>query len=745
MTNKKNSNKEIILNENLDVALGQRYLEYALSTITDRALPDSRDGLKPVHRRILYAMRQLKLAPSGSFRKCAKIVGEVMGNFHPHGDKAIYDSLVRMAQTFTTRYPLIEGQGNFGNIDGDNAAAQRYTEARLSEISMIMLDGLDESAVDFKDNYDGSEKEPEYLPAFFPQLLANGAYGIAVGMATSIPPHNIREILDASIKLIQNSKLDDSDLMEIIKGPDFPTGGVLVDSKSTILDNYISGKGSFRIRAKFNQEFLSRGRWQIVITEIPYGIQKSKLVEKLAELINDKKINLLNDLRDESAEDIRLVLEPKSKNIPPDVLMEHLFKKTDLESRFSLNMNVLFDGKMPRVSSLKDLLLNYIDHSRNILIRRSKFRLRNIDSRLHLLEGFIVTYLNLDRVISIIRYNDNPKLDLQKEFDLSDLQAEAILNMRLRSLRKLEQIQLEEEKDQLLKERLGLEMLLEDENNQWQKLSKDFELLKLKLSSNTMYFNRKTIIEEKGILENLEIPEFIEEEEVTVIVSKLGWIKFVKGTVINTEEIKYREGDEERFLINAKTSDKILIFGSNGHIYSLQVNLLPSGRTNGEPIRLLTDLPNQIEIVNVIVFESNLSSLVTSNIGDGFIIKHEDMLAQTRSGKKIINLKTDIIANCLKNIKGDSIATIGTNRKLLIFKINELPELNKGKGVRLQKYKNAYLSDITSFDSEIGLVWFDKSGRKNVLSNFKDWVGKRAQSGKIAPKGFPRNNKFNLN
>ena len=745
MTNKKNSNKEIILNENLDVALGQRYLEYALSTITDRALPDSRDGLKPVHRRILYAMRQLKLAPSGSFRKCAKIVGEVMGNFHPHGDKAIYDSLVRMAQTFTTRYPLIEGQGNFGNIDGDNAAAQRYTEARLSEISMIMLDGLDESAVDFKDNYDGSEKEPEYLPAFFPQLLANGAYGIAVGMATSIPPHNIREILDASIKLIQNSKLDDSDLMEIIKGPDFPTGGVLVDSKSTILDNYISGKGSFRIRAKFNQEFLSRGRWQIVITEIPYGIQKSKLVEKLAELINDKKINLLNDLRDESAEDIRLVLEPKSKNIPPDVLMEHLFKKTDLESRFSLNMNVLFDGKIPRVSSLKDLLLNYIDHSRNILIRRSKFRLRNIDSRLHLLEGFIVTYLNLDKVINIIRYNDNPKLDLQKEFDLSDLQAEAILNMRLRSLRKLEQIQLEDEKDQLLKERLGLEMLLEDENNQWQKLSKDFELLKLKLSSNTMYFNRKTIIEEKGILENLEIPEFIEEEEVTVIVSKLGWIKFVKGTVINTEEIKYREGDEKRFLINAKTSDKILIFGSNGHIYSLQVNLLPSGRTNGEPIRLLTDLPNQIEIVNVIVFEPNLSSLVTSNIGDGFIIKHEDMLAQTRSGKKIINLKTGIIANCLKNIKGDSIATIGTNRKLLIFKINELPELNKGKGVRLQKYKNAYLSDITSFDSEIGLVWFDKSGRKNVLSNFEDWVGKRAQSGKIAPKGFPRNNKFNSN
>ena len=745
MTNKKNSNKEIILNENLDVALGQRYLEYALSTITDRALPDSRDGLKPVHRRILYAMRQLKLAPSGSFRKCAKIVGEVMGNFHPHGDKAIYDSLVRMAQTFTTRYPLIEGQGNFGNIDGDNAAAQRYTEARLSEISMIMLDGLDESAVDFKDNYDGSEKEPEYLPAFFPQLLANGAYGIAVGMATSIPPHNIREILDASIKLIQNSKLDDSDLMEIIKGPDFPTGGVLVDSKSTILDNYISGKGSFRIRAKFNQEFLSRGRWQIVITEIPYGIQKSKLIEKLAELINDKKINLLNDLRDESAEDIRLVLEPKSKNIPPDILMEHLFKKTDLETRFSLNMNVLLDGKLPKVSSLKDLLQNYIDHCRNVLIRRSKFRLRNIDSRLHLLEGFIVTYLNLDKVISIIRFNDNPKLDLQKQFDLSELQAEAILNMRLRSLRKLEQIQLEEEKDQLLKERLGLEMLLENEDSQWAKLSKDFELLKLKLSSNTSYYNRKTIIEEKEIIKKLEIPEFIEEEEVTVIVSKLGWIKFVKGTVINTEEIKYREGDEKRFLINAKTSDKILIFGSNGHIYSLQVNLLPSGRTNGEPIRLLTDLPNQTEIVNVIVFDLKLSSIVTSRTGDGFIIKHEDMLAQTRSGKKIINLKNGILANCLKNVEGDSVATIGTNRKLLIFKINELPELNKGKGVRLQKFKDGFLSDITSFESDIGLIWFDKSGRKNVVRDYDNWLGKRAQSGKIAPKGFPRNNKFNKN
>ena len=745
MTNNKNSNKEIIINENLDVALGQRYLEYALSTITDRALPDSRDGLKPVHRRILYAMRQLKLVPSGSFRKCAKIVGEVMGNYHPHGDKAIYDSLVRMAQTFTTRYPLIEGQGNFGNIDGDNAAAQRYTEARLSEISMIMLDGLDESAVDFKDNYDGSETEPKYLPAFFPQLLANGAYGIAVGMATSIPPHNIKEILDASIKLIQNLKLDDTDLMKIVKGPDFPTGGVLVDPKSTILENYISGKGSFRIRAKYNQEFLSRGRWQIVITEIPYGIQKSKLVEKLAELINDKKINLLNDLRDESAEDIRLVLEPKSKNIPLDILMEHLFKKTDLESRFSLNMNVLFDGKLPKVSSLKDLLQNYIDNCRNILIRRSKFRLRNIDSRLHLLEGFIVTYLNLDKVISIIRFNDNPKSDLQKEFDLSELQVEAILNMRLRSLRKLEQIQLEEEKDQLLKERLGLEMLLEDEDSQWQKLSKDFELLKLKLSSNTSYFNRKTIIEEKEIVENLEIPEFIEEELVTVIISKLGWIKFVKGKVINNSEIKYREGDEERFLINAKTSDKILIFGSNGHIYSLQVNLLPSGRTNGEPIRLLTDLPNQTEIVNVIVFDSNLSSLVTSSIGDGFIIKHEDMLAQTRSGKKIINLKTGILANCLKNIKGDLIATIGTNRKLLIFKINELPTLNKGKGVRLQKYKDAYLSDITSFDSEIGLFWYDKSGRKNVVSNSENWIGKRAQSGKIAPKGFPRNNKFNKN
>ena len=742
MANKEDSNKATIYNENLDVALGQRYLAYALSTITDRALPDSRDGLKPVHRRILYAMRQLKLVPTGSFRKCAKIVGEVMGNYHPHGDKAIYDSLVRMAQTFTTRYPLIEGQGNFGNIDGDNAAAQRYTEARLSEISMIMLEGLDESAVDFKDNYDGSEKEPEFLPAFFPQLLANGAYGIAVGMATSIPPHNIIEILDASIKLIQNSKIDQDALLEIIKGPDFPTGGVLVDSKKTILENYILGKGSFRIRAKFEQEFLSRGRWQIVITEIPYGIQKSKLVEKLAELINEKKLNLLSDLRDESAEDIRLVLEPKSKNIPPEILMEHLFKKTDLENRFSLNMNVLQDGKMPRVLSLKDLLQNYINHGRNILIRRSNYRLKNIDTRLHLIEGFLVTYLNIDRVINIIRFNEKPKSDLQKEFDLSEIQAEAILNMRLRSLRKLEQFQLEEEKDLLLKERLNLEVLLEDEKSQWKKLSKELELLKLKLSSDKT-FNRKTLIEEKEISENIEIPDFIEDEEVTVVISKLGWIKFVKGNITNPEEIKYREGDKERFLIKAKTSDKLLIFGTNGHIYTLLVNLLPSGRTNGEPIRLLTDLPNQTEIVNVLIFNSDLCAIVSSNVGDGFIIKHEDMFAQTRSGKKIINLKTGVFANCLKNIEGDAIASIGTNRKLLIFKMEELPVLNRGKGVRLQKFKDATLSDITSFELESGLLWFDKSGRKKVENNFENWLGKRAQSGKIAPKNFPKNNMFN--
>ena len=742
MANKEDSNKATIYNENLDVALGQRYLAYALSTITDRALPDSRDGLKPVHRRILYAMRQLKLVPTGSFRKCAKIVGEVMGNYHPHGDKAIYDSLVRMAQTFTTRYPLIEGQGNFGNIDGDNAAAQRYTEARLSEISMIMLEGLDESAVDFKDNYDGSEKEPEFLPAFFPQLLANGAYGIAVGMATSIPPHNINEILDASIKLIQNSKIDQDALLEIIKGPDFPTGGVLVDSKKTILENYILGKGSFRIRAKFEQEFLSRGRWQIVITEIPYGIQKSKLVEKLAELINEKKLNLLSDLRDESAEDIRLVLEPKSKNIPPEILMEHLFKKTDLENRFSLNMNVLQDGKMPRVLSLKDLLQNYINHGRNILIRRSNYRLKNIDTRLHLIEGFLVTYLNIDRVINIIRFNEKPKSDLQEEFDLSEIQAEAILNMRLRSLRKLEQFQLEEEKDLLLKERLNLEVLLEDEKSQWKKLSKELELLKLKLSSDKT-FNRKTLIEEKEISENIEIPDFIEDEEVTVVISKLGWIKFVKGNITNPEEIKYREGDKKRFLIKAKTSDKLLIFGTNGHIYTLLVNLLPSGRTNGEPIRLLTDLPNQTEIVNVLIFNSDLCAIVSSNVGDGFIIKHEDMLAQTRSGKKIINLKTGVFANCLKNIEGDAIASIGTNRKLLIFKIEELPVLNRGKGVRLQKFKDATLSDITSFELESGLTWFDKSGRKKVENNFENWLGKRAQSGKIAPKNFPKNNMFN--
>ena len=744
MTNKHNSNKETVLSENLDTALGQRYLEYALSTITDRALPDSRDGLKPVHRRILYAMRQLKLVPTGSFRKSAKIVGEVMGNFHPHGDKAIYDSLVRMAQTFTSRYPLVEGQGNFGNIDGDNAAAQRYTEARLSQISMIMLEGLDESAVDFRENYDGSEKEPEFLPAFFPQLLANGAYGIAVGMATSIPPHNIIEILDASIKLIKDPTLENSGLIEIIKGPDFPTGGVVVDSKASILENYTFGKGSFRIRSKYHQEFLSRGKWQIVITEIPYGIQKSKLVEKLAHLINDKKINILSDLRDESAEDIRLVIEPKSKNITPKALMEHLFKKTDLEFRFSLNMNILLNGKIPKVSSLKNLLENYINHSRDTLIRRSKFRLNNIDARLHLLEGFLVAFLNLDRVINIIRFNHNPKFDLQKEFDLSDTQVDAILNMRLRSLRKLEQIQLEKEKDQLLKERFDLENFLESEKAQWRRLISELELLKSQLKSNEIFCNRKTKIEEATLIEDIEIPNLLDEEEVTVIISELGWIKSIKGKVLDPKEIKYREGDKEGFLIEAKTTDKILIIGTNGYVYTLQVNVLPSGRTNGEPIRLLTDLPNQIEIINVLVFKPNQKSIIASNIGDGFIINHDDMLAHTRSGKKIINLKQGTSVKCIKNILGNLIATIGTNRKLLIFKILELPELNRGKGVRLQKFKDSFLSDFTTFESEIGLTWFDKSGRKKIENHFDSWLGKRAQSGKIAPKNFPKYNKFNI-
>ena len=739
----RDSKSSIILNEQLDKALGDRYLTYALSTITDRALPDSRDGLKPVHRRILYAMRQLKLSPNGSFRKCAKIVGEVMGNYHPHGDKAIYDSLVRLAQTFNTRYPLVEGQGNFGNIDGDNPAAQRYTESKLTEIAMIMLDGLDESAVAFKDNYDGSEQEPEVLPAFFPQLLANGAYGIAVGMATSIPPHNISEICDAAIQLIKKPKLSDSDLMKIFRGPDFPTGGIVVESKESLLESYKQGRGSFRVRARYHKEDLSRGCWQIVVTEIPYGIQKAKLIEKLADMINEKKLSIISDLRDESAEDIRIVIEPKSRSISPDGLMEILFKKTELESRFSLNMNVLIDGKVPKVSSLRELLNEYLKHSRDVLIRRSKFRLKNIETRLHLLEGYLVAFFNLDKVIHIIRNNDEPRLDLQREFDLTEKQADAILNMRLRSLRKLEQIELETEKDQLLRERLDLELLLENDQEQDIRVKRDIESLKKKLSFNSDLFSRRTDIEEFREVEQSEIPELVESEDVTIIVSKLGWIRVIKVRDLNPNEVKYREGDQQRFVLKANTSDKLLIFGSNGHVYTVLVGQLPGGRTHGEPIRLITDLPNQADIINVYVFNRGLRAIVASSVGDGFVINFEHMLAQTKTGKKLLNLKAGVLAKCVKQVRGDFVATVGSNRKLLIFNLNELPELARGKGVRLQKFKDAELSDISSFQLNDGLEWQDSSGRRKVEKNLINWLGKRAQSGKLVPRGFPRNNEFN--
>ena len=743
-TEKNIDSTSIILNEQLDKALGERYLTYALSTITDRALPDSRDGLKPVHRRILYAMSQLKLNPNGSFRKCAKIVGEVMGNYHPHGDKAIYDSLVRLAQNFNTRYPLIEGQGNFGNIDGDNAAAQRYTEARLSEIAMIMLNGLDESAVAFRDNYDGSEQEPEVLPAFFPQLLANGAYGIAVGMATSIPPHNIGEICEAAISIIKKPKIDDSELMAVFKGPDFPTGGIVVESKETILEAYKSGRGSFRVRARYFKEDLPRGNWQVVITEIPYGIQKAKLIEKLADMINEKRLNIISDLRDESAEDIRVVITPKNRGINPESLMEVLFKKTDLEARFSLNMNVLINGKIPKVSSLRELLDEFLRHARDVLTRRSKFRLENIETRLHLLEGYLVTFFNLDKVISIIRYNETPKLDLQNEFDLTEKQAEAILNMRLRSLRRLEQVELENEKDQLLKERLDLELLLEKEDKQWLHVKKDIENLKARLKTGGNLFERRTDIEESKEIEGLEISDLTEAEDVTIIVSKLGWIRVIKVRDVDPHEIKYREGDEQRFVIKAKTSDKLLIFGSNGHVYTILVSQLPGGRTHGEPVRLITDLPNQADIVNLFLFKPDLRVIIASSVGDGFIINCKDMIAQTKSGKKILNLKSGAFAKSIVGVQGELISTIGSNRKLLIFRLNELPELARGKGVRLQKFKDGELSDMVSFQEEEGLVWKDSSGRKKVERNISNWIGKRAQSGKIVPKGFPRNNKFNL-
>ena len=754
-----------ILAEPLGRAIGERYLTYALSTIMNRALPDARDGLKPVHRRILFAMRELKLNATGGFRKSAKISGDVMGNYHPHGDAAIYDAMARLAQDFNVRYPLVDGQGNFGNIDGDNPAASRYTEARMTTIAEALLDGLNEDAVDFRQNYDGTLSEPIVLPASFPNLLANGSSGIAVGMATNIPPHNISELCDACLHLIKSPDARIETLLKYIPGPDFPTGGTIVESHENIVNAYKTGRGSFRLRARFSVEDLERGQWQVVITEIPFQVQKSKLIEKIAELIQTKKIPILEDIRDESAEDIRVVLEPKSKNVDPNILMETLFKISDLEIRFSMNMNVLIDGLVPKVCDLNEVLKAFLDHRRNILKRRSNFRLKKIDNRLEVLEGLIIAFLNLDRVIDIIRYDDNPKLalmsedwgkhhdrakderdykrpDISIEGELSDVQTEAILNMRLRSLRRLEEVELVKERDSLMEERANLEDLLADTLQQWNKIAEEIRETKKQFGQNYISGTRRTDFAEAQDFEEVPIEALIEREPITVVCSSMGWIRAMNGHIDLTRELKFKDGDGPGIIFHAQTTDKLLALASNGRFYTILASSLPGGRGMGEPLRLMVDIPDEALIVNLITFRPGQKLLVASSTGDGFIVTHDDVVAQTKSGKQILNTRGDAVAKICHDICGDHVAVVGENRKVLIFPICEIPEMVRGKGVRLQKYKEGGLSDITTFDLSDGLSWLDPAGRTRTETNLEEWIGKRATAGRMAPRGFPRNKKF---
>ena len=737
--------------EPLSRAIGERYLTYALSTIMHRALPDARDGLKPVHRRILFAMRELKLSPTGGFRKSAKISGDVMGNYHPHGDSAIYDAMARLAQDFNVRYPLVDGQGNFGNIDGDNPAASRYTEARLTRAAEALMEGLAENAVDFRPNYDGTLEEPIVLPAAFPNLLANGSSGIAVGMATNIPPHNLDELIGACLHLIQRPDSADENLVALVPGPDFPTGGVLVEPRENILEAYRTGRGSFRLRARWAIEDLGRGQWQIVVTEIPYQVQKSKLIERLAELIQTKKVPLLADVRDESADDVRIVLEPRARNIDADMLMGMLFRNSDLEIRFSLNMNVLIDGRVPKVCSLKEVLRAFLDHRRDVLQRRSQHRLDKIAHRLEVLNGYIIAYLNLDRVIEIIRTEDEPKPALMSEnwavvdgeaAFLTDVQAEAILNMRLRSLRRLEEMELRNERDALMAERADLMGLLMDVGEQWRRIAAQLKQVRKDFGKDAPGGARRTSFAEAGVVEEVPIEAMIEREPITVICSKMGWIRAMKGHQNLTAEVKFKDGDEGRFVFHAETTDKILLVGSNGRFYTVLGANLPGGRGMGEPVRLMVDLPNEAEIADLLIYRAGVKYLLASSDGDGFVVPSEELVAQTRAGKQVLNLRDGARTQVCRVVAGDHVAVVGENRKLLVFALEELPEMARGKGVRLQKYKDGGLVDAITFNLAAGLSWKDPAGRTRTEPNLEEWLAKRATAGRMAPRGFPRDNRF---
>jgi topoisomerase-4 subunit A len=752
-----------VVAEPLARALGDRYLTYALSTIMHRALPDARDGLKPVHRRLLWAMRQLRLDPSQGYKKSARVVGDVIGKYHPHGDQAVYDALVRAAQDFSLRYPLIDGQGNFGNIDGDGAAAYRYTEARLTPVAAAMLDGMDEDAVDLRPTFNGEDEEPEVLPGAFPNLLANGATGIAVGMATSIPPHNAGELAEALLHLIRHPNARTETLVEMIPGPDFPTGGVMVESPAAILEAYRTGRGGFRLRATWQVEDLGRGMWQIVVTEIPYQVQKSKLVERIADLINARKIPILGDVRDESAEDVRLVLEPKVRNVDPAMLMESLFKQSDLEVRVPLNMNVLIDGRTPKVCSLAEVLRAFLDHRRDVLLRRSRHRRARIDHRLEVLEGYITAFLNLDRVIEIIRAEDEPKPVMTAEFRLTDVQAEAILNMRLRSLRRLEEMELRREHGELLVERADLEDLLSDETLQWGRIADQIRAMRdqfgaplalrhLRLAEDLAAARldhdpyplgaRRTGFSEAPGIDFVPPEALIEREPVTVVCSAQGWIRAIKGHAALDGELKYKDGDSGRFVFHAQTTDKILAFATNGRFYTIGADRLPGGRGMGEPVRLMIDLVNDEDLVALFIHRSGGRLLVASSAGDGFIVAETEVIAQTRAGRQVLNLRDGAKAVICQPVTGDHVAVVGQNRKLLVFPLADLPEMTRGKGVRLQKYKDGGLSDALCFAIAGGLSWKDPAGRTRTESDLAEYLGKRASAGRMAPRGFPRDNRF---
>ena len=717
-----------IVDEPMSEALSKRYLAYALSTITNRALPDVRDGFKPVHRRIMYAMHQMRLNPQAAARKCAKVVGEVMGTYHPHGDASIYDALVRLAQDFAQRYPLVDGQGNFGNIDGDNAAAMRYTECKLTAAAVLLMDGIDQDSVDFRPTYDDQDEEPVVLPAGFPNLLANGSSGIAVGMATSIPPHNVGELIDACHLLLERPDATTEELVQIVPGPDFPTGGVAVEGHASILDAYETGRGGVRLRARWETEDLGRGVWRIVVTEMPYQVQKSKLIADLADLIENKKAPLLADVRDESAEDIRLIIEPKSRTVEPEVLMESLFKLSDLEVRFPINMNVLDATNTPRVMGLKACLQAFLDHRREVLVRRAQWRIERVEKRLHLLEGLRIVFLNLDEVIRIVREEEQPKAVLIARFGLTEAQADYILDTRLRQLARIEEMAIEKEYKELSDELANRQSLSSSPAKQWKQVGKDLEAVRKALISP----RRTTIAEAVDSSAFAPVEAFIPREAITVILSERGWIRAAKGKVDDPSELKFKEGDSLAFLVPTYTTDKLLVAASDGRIFTVGADKLASGRGHGEPLRLMIELDEKAEIINLLAHQPGGKLLIASKAGYGFVAPEDELLAQKRGGKQVLN--GELLAAL--RVTGDHVATIGENIKALIFPVAELPEMGRGKGVKLQSFKQGGLVDVTTFNAEQGPEWADGGGRRRNWPDWKDWLGKRAQAGRQGPRGM---------